>query len=82
MPRHKRKEKPTTLDGLARMVKLSFEETRGNFARTEPCFETLAGAAHQEFQAIRRDMATSAEVTVLREASPFSAGTPRKGLGL
>lgn len=33
----------------------------------ETRFENLAGGALQEFQAIRHDMATSAEVTVLRE---------------
>ena len=67
MPQRKRKEKPMTLDRLARMVKLGFEETRGHFVRTEARFEFLAGAAHQEFQAVRHDMATSAELTVLRE---------------
>ena len=47
MPQQKRKEKPMTLDRLARMVKLGFDETRGNFARVETRFENLAGGALQ-----------------------------------
>jgi hypothetical protein len=74
MPTSKPKQKPITLDRLGRMVKLGFENTHRRFAkadhqfaRVDASFETLAGAAHREFEIIRSEMATTQDVSVLKE---------------
>jgi hypothetical protein len=56
-----------TLDHLARMLQTGFQKTDHRFAQVDGQFDKLAAAAHLEFQAIRRDMATSAEANLLRE---------------
>ncbi len=67
MPTRKPKQKPMTLDRLGRMVKLGFENTHRRFAKVDARFDTLAAAAHREFEVIRSEMATAQDVSVLKE---------------